>query len=129
MKISVSKSSESESSVSDESGLEENIIKDEELFKEELPEILDLDKAIVEFKVAKEYKFIYLVYAVSKKSRYFSPYNFKIVPYKNIKENCFFTLSNKGMMSHIQNDVRFTPFTKFEEDYRYYQKIERVSCL
>lgn len=129
MKFLASEHSESESSESDESGLEEKIIKDEELLKEEPPEILDLDRAIKEFKIAKEYKFIYLVYAVSKKSKYFSPYNFKIVPFKNINKNCFFTLSNKGMMSHVQDDVRFTPFTKFEEDYRYYQKIERVSCL
>lgn len=127
MKYLAIEQSESESSESDKSGLEEKIIKDTELFKEEPPKILDLDKTIDEFKTAKEYKFIYLVYAFNKKSKYFSPYNYKVVQFKNVNKNCFFTLSNEGMMSHIQNEVRFTPFDKFEEDYRYYQKIERVS--
>lgn len=31
------------------------------------------------------------------------------------------------MMSHFRNEVNFTPFTEFEEDYRLYQQIEKVS--
>lgn len=99
----------------------------EKAIEDEPPEILNLDKIIEEFKTSKEYKFIYLIYAVSKKSKYFSPYNFKIVTFKNINKNCFFTLSNEGMMSHIRNEVKFTPFAKFEEEYRSYQKIIKVS--
>lgn len=95
--------------------------------KEEPPEILNLDKTIGELKTATEYKFIYLVYAVSKKSKYFSPYNFKIVPFQNINKRCFFTLSNEGMLSHIQNEVTFTPFEQFEEEYRSYKKVVKVS--
>jgi len=112
-----------------ESELEKDSIKYEETFsnKEEPPEILNLDKTIEEFKNEKEYKFIYLVYAVNKKSKYFSPYNFKIVPFENINKHCFFTLSNEGMMSHIHNEVRFTPFARFEEEYKNYQKILQVN--
>lgn len=106
---------------------EEKITKNEELFIEKPPEILNLDKAIEEFKTAKKYKFIYLVYAASRKSKYFSPYNFKIVPFKDVKKKCFFTLSNHGMLSYIQNDVVFTPLAKFVEDYRCYQQIRKVS--
>jgi len=95
--------------------------------KEEPPEILNLDKTIEELKTATEYKFIYLVYAVSKKSKYFSPYNFKIVSFQNINKCCFFTLSNEGMLSHIQNEVTFTSFAKFEEEYRSYKKVIKVS--
>lgn len=95
--------------------------------KEEPPEILNLDKTIEELKAATEYKFIYLVYAVSKKSKYFSPYNFKIVLFKNINKRCFFTLSNEGMLSEIQNEVTFTPFGQFEEEYRSYKKVVKVS--
>lgn len=94
---------------------------------EKPPEILNLDEAIEEFKVAKEYKFIYLVYAVNKKSKYFSPYSFKAVPFKDVDEHCFFTLSNEGFLSHIQNEIIFTPFDRFVEDYKYYKKIIQVS--
>jgi len=95
--------------------------------KEKPPEVLNLDKTIEEFKNAIEFKFIYLVYAVSKKSKYFSPYDFKIVLFKNINKLCFFTLSNEGMLSHIENEVTFTPFVQFEEEYRLYKKIVKVS--
>jgi hypothetical protein len=97
------------------------------LVKEEPPEILNLDKTIEEFKTATEFKFIYLVYAVSKKSKYFSPYGFKIVLFKNINKHCFFTLSKEGMLSHIQNEVSFAPFAQFEEEYKLYKKIVKVS--
>lgn len=89
--------------------------------------MLNLDNTIEEFKRTKEYKFIYLVYAVSKTSKYFSPYSFITSPFKNVNKHCFFTLSNKGMISHIQNEERFTPFAKFEEDYRCYQKLVQVN--
>jgi len=95
--------------------------------KEKSPEILNLDKTIEELKAATKYKFIYLVYAVSKKSKYFSPYNFKIVLFKDINKRSFFTLSNEGMLSHIENEVTFTPFAQFEEEYRSYKKIVKVS--
>lgn len=95
--------------------------------KEESPEILNLDKTIEELKAATKYKFIYLVYAVNKKSKYFSPYNFKIVLFKDINKRSFFTLSNEGMLSHIENEVTFTPFAQFEEEYRSYKKVVKVS--
>lgn len=95
--------------------------------KEEPPEVLNLDKTLEEFKNEKQYKFVYLVYAVNKRSKHFSPYNFKIVPFENINKRCFFTLSTEGMMSHIQNEVRFTSFARFEEDYRNYRKLMQVS--
>lgn len=103
------------------------MIKNEELFIEKPPEILNLDKAIEEIKTTKKYKFIYLVYAASKKSKYFSPYNFKVVPFKDVKKKSFFTLSNHGMLSYIQNDVIFTPLATFVEDYKCYQQIIKVS--
>jgi len=109
------------------SGSEDCIIVGKTSVKEEPPEILNLDKTIEELKTATEYKFIYLVYAVSKKSKYFSPYNFKIVLFQNISKRCFFTLSNEGMLSHIQNEVTFTPFAQFEEEYRSYKKVVKVS--
>jgi len=117
----------SETSETDESELEEESFKTEEELKEEIPEILNLDQTIEEFKTAKEYKFIYLAYAVNKKSKYFSPYNFRTLPFKSIDRNCFYTLSTEGMMSHIRNEITFTPFTKFVEEYRNYQKIIKVS--
>lgn len=120
--------SELESSVSDESESEESIVKTDEAFcKEEPPEVLDLDKLIDQFKTATEYKFVYLVYVVNKKSKYFTPYNFKIVLFKNIDTHCFFTLSNEGFMSHIEDEITFTPFAEFEEQYISYKKIKDVS--
>lgn len=97
------------------------------MLREQIPEVLDLAKTIEEFKTAKEYKFIYLVYAVSKTSKYFTPYTFKIVSYADISTQSFFTLSNEGLMSHFETDVTFTPFANFEEDFRFYQKITQVS--
>jgi len=121
-------SSESEVSASEESESEESIVKTEEQnCKEEPPDVLDIDKIIHEFKTVTEYRFIYLVYAVNKKSKFFSPYNFKIVLFKKIDTNCFFTLSNEGFMSHIEDEITFTPFAEFEEQYTSYKKIKNVS--
>lgn len=106
---------------------EENTILDENICKDDSHEVFNLETTLKYFKTAREYKFIYLVYAVSKESKYFSPYSFKPVQFKNIDKNCFFTLSNKGMMSEIQNEVTFTPLARFEEDYRIYQKLVKVS--
>jgi hypothetical protein len=85
-----------------------------------------LDAALKEFKTAREYNFIYLAYAVSRESKYFTPYKFKTVEYKDIDENCYFTLSTKGIMSKIQNEVTFTLLEKYEEDYTTYKKIIKV---
>lgn len=105
-----------------------NVIEnDRVVLREEIPESLDLNKIIDEFKAAKEYKFIYLVYAVSRHSKYFTPYTFRMVSFANIDKDCFFTLSNEGFMSHFETDVTFTPFANFEEDFRLYQKIVKVS--
>lgn len=113
--------------ISDPKSNEENTIDNEDTCKDEQLEIFSLEAALEYFKTAKEYKFIYLVYAVSKESKHFSPYSFKPVQFKNIDKNCFFTLSSKGMMSNIQNEVTFTPFSRFEEDYKNYQKLVKVS--
>lgn len=121
-------STESEVSASDESEFEESIVKSEDQkCIEEPPDILDIDKIIHEFKTATEYKFVYLVYAADKKSKFFSPYNFKIVLFKNIDTHCFFTLSNEGFMSHIEDEITFTPFAEFEDQYTSYKKIKNVS--
>lgn len=121
-------SSESEVSASEESEIEESIVKTEEQnCIEEPPDVLDIDKIINEFKTVTEYRFIYLVYAANKKSKFFSPYNFKIVLFKNIDTNCFFTLSNEGFMSHIEDEITFTPFAEFEDQYTSYKKIKNVS--
>lgn len=104
-----------------------NLTENDRVLREEIPESLDLNKTIEEFKAAKEYKFIYLVYAVDKTSKYFTPYRFKMVSYENINENCFFILSTEGLMSNSETDVTITPFANFEEDYRLYQKIVKVS--
>jgi hypothetical protein len=106
---------------------QENTIYKEDMCEDDSLEIFNLETALKYFKTAREYKFIYLVYSVSKESKYFSPYSFKTVNFKNIDKNCFFTLSNKGMMSNIQNEVTFTPLEKFEEDYSNYQKLVKVS--
>lgn len=111
-------STKSEVSASIESKTEESIVK-----TEEPPDILDIDNIIHEFKTVAEYRFIYLVYAANKKSKFFSPYNFKIVLFKNIDTNCFFTLSNDGFMSHIEDEITFTPFAEFEKEYTFYKKI------
>lgn len=104
-----------------------NVIENDRVLREEIPELIDLNKTIEVFKAAKEYKFIYLVYAVDKTSKYFTPYRFKKVSYENINENCFFILSTKGLMSNSETDVTITPFANFEEDYRLYQKVVKVS--
>jgi len=121
-------SSESEVSASEESESEESIVKTEEQnCTEEPPDVLDIDNIIHELKNATEYRFVYLVYAANKKSKFFSPYNFKIVLFKNIDAHCFFTLSNEGFMSHIEDEITFTPFAEFEEEYTSYKKIKNVS--
>lgn len=113
---------------SDESQEERiNVAERDGRLQEEIPELLDLNKTIDEFKAAKEYKFIYLVYAVDKTSKYFTPYRFKMVSYENINENCFFVLSTEGLMSNQETDVTITPFANFVKDYRLYQKIVKVS--
>lgn len=101
-------------------------IHDEETCKDDTFEKFNLDMVLEEFKTAREYKFIYLVYAVSRESQYFTPYNFKIVEYKNINKYCYFTLSNKGILSKIQNEETFIPLEKFEEDYYIYKKLIKV---
>lgn len=114
--------------MSDESESEESIVKTDEAYcKEEPPEVLDLDKLIDQFKTSMEYKFVYLVYVVNKKSKFFTPYCFKIVLFKNIDKHCFFTLSNEGLMSYIKDEITFTPFAEFEEQYISYKKIKDVS--
>lgn len=97
------------------------------MVKEDNSDIIDLDQTIEEFKTAKEYKFVYLVYAVSKKSKYFTPYTFKIVPFAEVDKRCFFTLSNDGLMTNLETDVTFTTFENFEEGFRNYQKLMQVS--
>lgn len=126
--LAVESSESTEVYASDESEFEESIVKSEaQNCVEEPPVVLDIDNIIHELKTATEYKFVYLVYAANKESKFFSPYNFKIVLFENIDTHCFFTLSNEGFMSHIENEITFTPFAEFEEQYISYKKIKNVS--
>lgn len=99
---------------------------EDEACRDDAPEIFNLDMALKEFKTAKDYNFIYLIYAVSRESKYFTPYSFKIVNFEDINENCFFTLSTKGILSNIKNQVTFTSLKKFEEEYDIYKQIVKV---
>jgi hypothetical protein len=115
--------------VSDESELDDSTGKTDELqyCTEEPPVVLDLDKLIDQLKTSTEYKFVYLTYVVDKMSIFFSPYSFKMILFKNIDPQCFFTLSNEGLMSHVKDEITFTPFAEFEEQYISYKKIKDVS--
>ncbi|CAG9860518.1 unnamed protein product [Phyllotreta striolata] len=89
----------------------------------EVIQVVDQNEWINKMRVAKDGSFVYMTYAVPKSHELFNPYAFSIVPYQKVDKTNFFTMSARGVMQHIGNEVIFTSLDKWENEYKMYCRL------
>ncbi|XP_063222655.1 dynein axonemal heavy chain 6 isoform X2 [Bacillus rossius redtenbacheri] len=77
----------------------------------------------------KRFSFVYLVHAVPSSSRYFTPYAFKVVPFKKLDRTNFLTMSSEGVTKFGPSEVIFTPLDAWEEEYDKFSKLMEIKSL
>ncbi|CAK9798189.1 Dynein axonemal heavy chain 6 [Anthophora quadrimaculata] len=69
--------------------------------------------------------FFYMVYAVERSSKYFTPYALKVVQYKDVGAN-YMTISASGVTQHSPDEMSFTPIEQWEREYMFYLKLLKI---
>ncbi|XP_050294811.1 dynein axonemal heavy chain 6 [Anthonomus grandis grandis] len=93
---------------------------------EKLSKVVDQKEWIQKMRTSSDGSFVYFTYAVPKSSELFNPYMLKVVGYKEVDKNNFFTMSAKGVMQHIGSEVIFTPLDKWEAEYDMFQRLMNI---
>ncbi|ERL87542.1 hypothetical protein D910_04933 [Dendroctonus ponderosae] len=93
---------------------------------QKLTKVADQKEWIDKMRRSKDGSFVYFTYAVPKSSERFNPYMLKVVGYKEVDKNNFFTMSAKGVMQHIGSEVVFTPLDKWEAEYDMFQRLMKI---
>ncbi|XP_022919976.1 dynein axonemal heavy chain 6 [Onthophagus taurus] len=73
--------------------------------------------------------FVYLIYAVPRSSEHYTPYALTMVPYENIDQNLFLTMSAQGVLQHHGLEQVFTPLEKWEAEYNLYCRLMRINTF
>ncbi|PSN49312.1 hypothetical protein C0J52_09419, partial [Blattella germanica] len=94
-----------------------------------LPEVVNQKEIITLIKKEKELGFLYMIYAVSRASEFYSPYCLTVVPYEMIDRTNFITISRCGVTQYYPGDMVFTPLDVWEREYDYYCKLIDVSMM
>lgn len=102
---------------------------------------------IKKMRKATDGSFVYFTYAVPKSSELFNPYMLKlgsyfllicsnylkfilrVVNYREVDKNNFFTMSAKGVMQHVGSEVIFTTLDKWEAEYDMFQRLMKIKTF
>lgn len=107
--------------------------------------VADQKEWIQKMRNATDGSFVYFTYAVSKSSELFNPYMLKLVPirlihsnlkqifrvvnYREVDKNNFFTMSAKGVMQHVGSEVIFTSLDKWEAEFDMFQRLMKIKTF
>ncbi|CAH1104335.1 unnamed protein product, partial [Psylliodes chrysocephalus] len=97
--------------------------------KAELVNVVDQNEWINKMRQSKDGLFVYMTYAVPKSHELFNPYAFSVVPYQYVDKSNFFTMSAKGVMQHVGNEVIFTSLDKWENEYKMYCRLMDIKTF
>ncbi|KAK2964418.1 putative Dynein axonemal heavy chain 6 [Blattamonas nauphoetae] len=73
-------------------------------------------------------EFVYGKVGSSKYEQY-NPYKIEIIQAKNIPDDCYFTVSGKGVTTYVQNRPEFLPFEKWKEERNLFNIVSSISTF
>ncbi|XP_026666919.1 dynein heavy chain 6, axonemal [Ceratina calcarata] len=89
------------------------------------PPLVDQLELIQKLREDPSIGFFYMIYAVERSSKYFTPYALKIVQYKDLGEN-YMTISASGVTQYSPDEMSFTPIEQWEKEYVFYLKLLQI---
>ncbi|XP_043475758.1 dynein axonemal heavy chain 6-like [Leptopilina heterotoma] len=96
--------------------------------KSQPPKIADQLELIRKLTTDSSIDFYYMIYAVERSSKFFTPYAFKLVPYEEISKT-FMTISANGVTKYSPDEMIFTPIELWEREYKDYMKIAKIKTF
>lgn len=90
------------------------------------PDLLPIDTLLERVQLFKGNDFVYLNYAVSVESEFFTPYSLKEVEYSRVDRQKYFTISRHGFTVWSRAECLFTPLDIWTADYRKYSFVSKV---
>ncbi|KAK9295362.1 hypothetical protein QLX08_010308 [Tetragonisca angustula] len=89
------------------------------------PRFIDQLKLIRQLREDPKVGFFYMIYAVDRSSKYFTPYALKVVQYKDVGR-VYMTISASGVTQHSPDEMSFTPIEQWEREYIFYLKLLKI---
>ncbi|CAL7933549.1 unnamed protein product [Xylocopa violacea] len=92
------------------------------------PPLVDQLELIRQLREDPKIGFFYMVYAVNRSSKYFTPYALKIVQYKDVGKT-YMTISASGVTQYSPDEMSFTPIEQWEREYIFYLKLLKIKTF
>ncbi|XP_076764569.1 dynein heavy chain at 16F [Xylocopa sonorina] len=92
------------------------------------PPLVDQLELIRQLREDPKIGFFYMVYAVNRSSKYFTPYALKIVQYKDLGKT-YMTISASGVTQYSPDEMSFTPIEQWEREYIFYLKLLKIKTF
>ncbi|CAD1473370.1 unnamed protein product, partial [Heterotrigona itama] len=89
------------------------------------PRFIDQLEIIRQLREDPKIGFFYMIYAVDRSSKYFTPYALKVVQYKDVGK-VYMTISASGVTQHNPDEMSFTPIEQWEREYIFYLKLLKI---
>nr|XP_031828293.1 dynein heavy chain 6, axonemal [Nomia melanderi] len=89
------------------------------------PPLVDQLELIQQLRDDPKIGFFYMIYAVERSSKYFTPYALKLVHYKDVGRT-YMTISANGVTQYSPDEVSFTPIEQWEREYNFYFKLLKI---
>ncbi|XP_043248669.1 dynein axonemal heavy chain 6 [Colletes gigas] len=92
------------------------------------PQFVDQLELIQRLRDDPKIGFFYMIYAVKRSSKYFTPYALKVVPYENVGDT-YMTISASGVTKYGPDEMSFTPIEQWEREYIFYLKLMKIKTF
>ncbi|XP_076377925.1 dynein heavy chain at 16F [Megalopta genalis] len=89
------------------------------------PPLVDQLELIQQLRDDPKIGFFYMIYAVERSSKYFTPYALKVVNYEDIGKT-YMTISANGVTQYSPDEVSFTPIEQWEREYHFYLELIKI---
>nr|XP_033183004.1 dynein heavy chain 6, axonemal [Bombus vancouverensis nearcticus] len=89
------------------------------------PRFIDQLELIRQLREDPKVGFFYMIYAVGRSSKYFTPYALKVVQYKDVGKT-YMTISASGVTQYSPDEMSFTPIEHWEREYIFYLKLLKI---
>ncbi|XP_076649863.1 dynein heavy chain at 16F [Halictus rubicundus] len=89
------------------------------------PPLVDQLELIEQLRDDPKIGFFYMMYAVGRSSKYFTPYALKVVNYKDVGKT-YMTISANGVTQYSFDEVSFTPIEQWQREYHFYLELIKI---
>ncbi|XP_065162410.1 dynein axonemal heavy chain 6 isoform X2 [Atheta coriaria] len=94
-----------------------------------VPDVVEQNQLIESLRSGKIVGFVYLIFAVTRSSEHYTPYALRMVPYEQIDQKYFITMSAHGVLQCSSGEQVFTSLNKWQKEYNMYCRLMRFKSF